>query len=57
MEIFHGKRFKSFLEESIKEKKDLEQSYQESVRQTKERKLKEKAELEKSQDNKEKTLP
>ena len=38
MEIFRGKRFKSFLEEAEKEKKELEESYKESRRQTKERK-------------------
>jgi len=32
---------KDFLEEAEKEKKELEESYQESVRQTKERKVKE----------------
>ena len=47
MEIFHGKRFKKFLEEkdfleeAEKEKKELEESYKESLRQTKERKEKE----------------
>ena len=42
---------KDFLEEAEKEKKELEESYKESVRQTKERKLKEKTESEKSQDD------
>ena len=41
MEIFRGKRFKSFLEEAEKEKKELEESYQEAKRQTEERKSKE----------------
>jgi len=37
MKIFHGVRFKDFLEEAEKEKKELEESYKESKRQTKER--------------------
>jgi hypothetical protein len=36
------KEEKDFLEESEKEKKELEESYKESVRQTNERKQKEK---------------
>ena len=50
MEIFHGLRFKGFLEEADKEKKELEESYKESKRQTEERKLKEKTESEKLQE-------
>ena len=42
MEIFHGRRFKSFLEESIKEKKELDKSYQQSKRNKKERTTSEK---------------
>tara|TARA_R110002167_G_scaffold296871_1_gene501213 strand:- start:719 stop:949 length:231 start_codon:yes stop_codon:yes gene_type:complete len=37
MEIVRGKRFKSFLEEAEKEKKELAESYEEAKRQTKER--------------------
>ena len=37
MEIVRGIRFKKFLEEAEKEKKELEESYKESRRQTKER--------------------
>ena len=42
MEIFRGKRFKGFLEESIKEKKELDKSYQQSKRNKKERTASEK---------------
>ena len=42
---------KDFLEEAEKEKKELDESYRESRRQTEERKLKEKTESEKSQDD------
>ena len=42
MKIFHGLRFKVFLEEAEKEKKELEESYKESRRQTKERTTSEK---------------
>ena len=42
MEIVRGKRFKKFLEEAEKEKKELEESYKESRRQTKERTTSEK---------------
>ena len=42
---------KDFLEEAEKEKKELEESYRESRRQTEERKLKEKTESEKLQDD------
>ena len=37
MDIFHNIRFKEFLEETKKEKKELTESYKESKRQTKER--------------------
>ena len=37
MQIVQGIRFKKFLEEAEKEKKELEESYKESRRQTKER--------------------
>ena len=42
MDIIHGIRFKKFLEEAEKEKKELEESYKESRRQTKERTTSEK---------------
>ena len=42
MKIFHGIRFKSFLENSIKEKKELDKSYQQSKRNKKERTTSEK---------------
>jgi hypothetical protein len=42
---------KDFLKEAEKEKKELEETYRESRRQTEERKLKEKTESEKSQDD------
>ena len=42
MEIVRGIRFKDFLEEAEKEKKELEESYKESRRQTKERTTSEK---------------
>jgi len=42
MEIFHGRRFKGFLEESIREKKELDKSYQQSKRNKKERTTSEK---------------
>ena len=42
MEIVRGIRFKKFLEEAEKEKKELEESYKESRRQTKERTTSEK---------------
>ena len=35
MEIVRGIRFKKFLEEAEKEKKELNESYEESKRQTK----------------------
>tara|TARA_R110000868_G_C10445885_1_gene725851 strand:- start:37 stop:228 length:192 start_codon:yes stop_codon:yes gene_type:complete len=37
MEIFYGIRFKDFLEETNKKKKELEESHKESLRQTKQR--------------------
>ena len=37
MEIVRGKRFKYFLEEAEKEKKELAECYKEAKRQTKER--------------------
>ena len=42
MEIVQGISFKKFLEEAEKEKKELEESYKESRRQTKERTTSEK---------------
>ena len=42
MKIFNGIRFKSFLENSIKEKKELDKSYQQSKRNKKERTTSEK---------------
>ena len=42
MEIFRGRRFKGFLEESIREKKELDKSYQQSKRNKKERTTSEK---------------
>ena len=42
MQIVQGIRFKKFLEEAEKEKKELEESYKESRRQTKERTTSEK---------------
>ena len=42
MEIFHGLKFKSFIENSIKEKKELDESYQQSKRNKKERTTSEK---------------
>jgi hypothetical protein len=46
MEIFYGIRFKEFLEKSIKEKKELEESYQQSKRNKKERTTSEKLQQE-----------
>ena len=46
-----GKKKKEFLEEAEKEKKELNESYKESKRQTAERKLKEKTESEKLQED------
>jgi len=42
MKIFHGLRFKSFLEDSIKVKKELEESYQQSKKNKKSRTTSEK---------------
>ena len=42
MEIVQGIRFKKFLEEAEKEKKELAESYEQSKRQTKERTTSEK---------------
>ena len=42
MEIFRGKRFKSFLEESEKEKKELAESYKQSQQHKKDRTTSEK---------------
>ena len=42
MQIVQGIRFKKFLEEAEKEKKELEESYKESRRQTKDRTTSEK---------------
>ena len=42
MQIVQGISFKKFLEEAEKEKKELEESYKESRRQTKERTTSEK---------------
>ena len=50
MDIFHGLRFKSFLEESEKEQKELNNSMKESFRQRDERKKKERTTSEKLQE-------
>ena len=50
MEIVRGKRFKYFLEEAEKEKKELAECYEEAKRQTAERKKREKTISEKSQE-------
>ena len=50
MEIVRGKRFKYFLEEAEKEKKELAECYEEAKRQTAERKKREKTISEESQD-------
>ena len=42
MEIFRGIRFKSFLEEAIKEKKELDESYKQSKQNKKDRTTSEK---------------
>jgi len=42
MKIFHGLRFKRFLEDSIKVKKELEESYQQSKKNKKSRTTSEK---------------
>ena len=51
MEIVRGIRFKKYLEEAEKEKKELNESYEESKRQTKERTTSEKPEEKKVKDN------
>ena len=47
MDVIRGIRFKKFLEEAEKEKKELAESYKESRRQQKERDEKEKSKKEK----------
>ena len=42
MEIFHGLKFKSFIENSKKKQKELDESYQQSKRNKKERTTSEK---------------
>ena len=42
MEIFHGLKFKSFIENAKKNKKELDESYQQSKRNKKERTTSEK---------------
>jgi hypothetical protein len=42
MEIFHGSKFKSFIENSINEQKVLNESYRQSKRNKKERTTSEK---------------
>ena len=42
MEIFHGFKFKSFIENAIKKQKELDKSYQQSKRNKKERTTSEK---------------
>ena len=42
MEIFHGLKFKSFIENAIKEQKELDESYRQSKRNKKERTTSEK---------------
>ncbi|MBC8305953.1 MAG: hypothetical protein H8E55_60595 [Pelagibacterales bacterium] len=42
MEIFHGLKFKSFIENAKKEQKELDESYQQSKRNKKERTTSEK---------------
>jgi hypothetical protein len=42
MEIFHGVKFKSFIENAKKNKKELNESYQQSKRNKKERTTSEK---------------
>jgi hypothetical protein len=42
MEIFHGLKFKSFIENAIKKQKELNESYQQSKRNKKERTTSEK---------------
>ena len=42
MEIFHGLKFESFIENAIKKQKELNESYQQSKRNKKERTTSEK---------------
>ena len=42
MKIFHGLKFKSFIENTIKKQKELDESYQQSKRNKKERTTSEK---------------
>ena len=42
MEIFHGLKFKSFIENAIKKQKELDESYQQSKRNKKDRTTSEK---------------
>jgi hypothetical protein len=42
MEIFHGVKFKSFIENAKKKQKELDESYQQSKRNKKERTTSEK---------------
>ena len=42
MEIFHGLKFKSFIENAKKKQKELNESYQQSKRNKKERTISEK---------------
>ena len=42
MEIFHGLKFKSFIENTIKKQKELNESYRQSKRNKKERTTSEK---------------
>jgi hypothetical protein len=42
MEIFHGLKFKSFIENAKKKQKELDESYQQSKRNKKERTTSEK---------------
>ena len=42
MEIFHGLKFKSFIENAKKKQKELDESYQQSKRNKKERTISEK---------------
>ncbi|MDC0418581.1 hypothetical protein OAM15_03010 [Pelagibacteraceae bacterium] len=42
MEIFHGLKFKNFIENAIKKQKELDESYQQSKRSKKERTTSEK---------------
>ena len=46
MEIFHGLKFKSFIENAKKKQKELDESYQQSKRNKKERTTSEKLQQE-----------